>query len=118
MHSTHKKPSHIIEYPLSKAQHAQLNAAVVKALKEVYDPEISLNIYDLGLIYAINLDTNGIVYIKMTLTSMSCPFAHTLPGIVETAVNQVEGIIEAQVELVWDPPWTMSDAVRLQLGLL
>jgi FeS assembly SUF system protein len=107
-----------ITYPLSIKMLSQLREAVIKALKTVYDPEIPLNIYDLGLIYDVNIDINGIVLIKMTLTSMSCPFAHTLPGIVEKAVNQVSGVVETQVELVWDPPWTMSETVRLHLGLL
>jgi FeS assembly SUF system protein len=107
-----------ITYPLSTEMVTQLREAVIKALKTVHDPEIPLNIYDLGLIYEVDIDVNGIVLIKMTLTSMSCPFAHTLPGIVEKAVNQVPGVIETQVELVWDPPWTMSEVVRLHLGLI
>lgn len=113
-----KNKDKTITYPLSQASIQQLHQEVIAALKTVYDPEIPLNIYDLGLIYKVEIDENGFVFIRMTLTSMSCPFAHTLPGIVEKAATQVEGVVEAQVELVWDPPWTMSEAVRLQLGLI
>ena len=113
-----KKTQQAMTYPLSEALIEQLKEEVVQAIKTVYDPEIPLNIYDLGLIYHIDCDENGMVFIRMTLTSMSCPFAHTLPGMVEQAVRSVSGVVEAQVELVWDPPWAMSEAVRLQLGLL
>lgn len=95
-------------------------SAIIQALEEVYDPEIPINIYDLGLIYDIKIDWDGKVEIQMTLTAAACPFAQTLPGTVENAVNSVPGIIETLVELVWDPPWSqdsMSDAARLQLGI-
>jgi len=113
-----KNTQQSITYPLSANTLQKLKEKVIQALKAVYDPEIPLNIYDLGLIYEINMDENGMVLIRMTLTSMSCPFAHTLPGIVEKAVNQVSGVVETQVELVWDPPWNMPEAARLQLGLV
>lgn len=97
-----------------------LKTAVIDALKTVFDPEIPVNIYDLGLIYDVLIDDTQHVDIKMTLTSPGCPVAQTFPGTVETAVNQVEGVRECTVELVWEPPWTqerMSDAARLELGM-
>lgn len=96
-------------------------ADVIDALRTVYDPEIPLNIYELGLIYDIALDQWGNAKIAMTLTSPNCPEAQVLPGKVKQAVLEVEGIIGADVELVWDPPWSpekMSEAARLELGLM
>lgn len=93
---------------------------VIEALKTVFDPEIPVNIYDLGLIYTINIDKDQQVQIQMTLTSPGCPVAQTFPGTVEQAVNQVEGVRECTVELVWEPPWTrdrMSEVARLELGI-
>ena len=98
-----------------------LEAEVLAALRTVYDPEIPLNIYDLGLIYGIDVDDENNVEIRMTLTTPGCPVAATFPSTVEQAVRQVEGVNNARVELVWDPPWTkarMSEAARLQLGML
>ena len=98
-----------------------LEANVVEALRGVYDPEIPVNIYDLGLIYNIDIGTDGAVNIDMTLTAPGCPVAETFPGIVEQTVMSVEGVSEAHVELVWDPPWTMelmSEEARLELGLM
>jgi FeS assembly SUF system protein len=98
-----------------------LEADIIKALRTVYDPEIPVNIYDLGLIYKIAIDPAGIVKIDMTLTAPGCPVAQTFPGIVENAVKSVEGVTDASVELVWEPPWTqdkMSEAAKLQLGML
>src|SRR3990167_5924797 len=84
--------------------------------------EALLNIYDLGLIYALDVDERaGKAHIRMTLTSPACPVAQSFPGTVEVAIKQVPGVKEAQVELVWDPPWsrdTMSEAAKLQLGLV
>ncbi|WP_133130328.1 SUF system Fe-S cluster assembly protein [Legionella yabuuchiae] len=99
---------------------ATLEAAVIAALKTVFDPEIPVNIYDLGLIYDVNIDDEHHVQINMTLTSPGCPVAQTFPGTVEQAVNQVEDVNDCTVELVWDPPWTqerMSEAARLELGM-
>lgn len=99
----------------------ELEADIIKALRTVYDPEIPVNIYDLGLIYNIAIDENGVVKIAMTLTSPGCPVAQTFPGTVESTVKSVEGVSEATVELVWEPPWTqdkMSEAAKLQLGML
>ena len=96
-----------------------LDDRIVAALREVYDPEIPVNIYDLGLIYRIDCDTMGVVEIDMTLTAPGCPVAQTFPGTVEAAVQNVEGVATAEVELVWEPPWTpdrMSEAAKLELG--
>lgn len=108
-------------YPLTEEALTALKSAIIEALKGIYDPEIPVNIYDLGLIYTIFIDPQANVKIKMTLTSPGCPVAQTFPGIVENSVNNVVGVNETQVELVWDPPWTtenMSEAAKLQLGLL
>jgi len=99
--------------------HEELHERVVEALKEIYDPEIPVNIYDLGLVYQVNIDADARVFIEMTLTAPGCPVAQTFPGTVETAVNRVEGVTETTVELIWDPPWTqdrMTEVARLELG--
>jgi FeS assembly SUF system protein len=98
-----------------------LRMAVTDALRTVYDPEIPLNIYDLGLIYGLKADAQGQVDIQMTLTAPGCPVAQTFPQVVEDTVRAVPGVSSAHVELVWDPPWSqdrMTEAARLQLGLL
>ena len=98
---------------------AGLRDRVVEALKTCYDPEIPVDIYELGLIYEIDADDDGVVVVQMTLTSPACPVAGTLPGEVESRVGTVEGVKSARVELVWDPPWDkemMSEAARLELG--
>ena len=99
---------------------AELRERVIAALKEVYDPEIPLNIYDLGLIYRIEIDPNLNASIDMTLTSPNCPVAGSLPGEVENAARSAEGVGEVAVELVWDPPWDMDrmgEAAKLELGM-
>jgi FeS assembly SUF system protein len=98
----------------------ELSDKLVEVLKSVYDPEIPVNIYEMGMIYEVRADTEGSAYVKMTLTSPSCPVAGTLPGEVEAKVRTSEGVTEAKVELVWEPTWTMemiSDAARLELNL-
>jgi FeS assembly SUF system protein len=93
---------------------------IVEALKTVFDPEIPVNIYELGLIYDIDLQPDGQVQVKMTLTSPGCPVAGSLPGEVKTKVEAVPGVTTADVELVWDPAWNpsmMTEAARLQLGM-
>ena len=93
---------------------------VITALKSVFDPEIPVNIYDLGLIYDVQINEEQMVNIQMTLTTPGCPVAQTFPGTVEQAVNQVDGVNDCVVELVWDPPWTqdrMTEAARLELGI-
>ena len=105
------------------AQHpdpADLENGIVEALKTVYDPEIPVNIYELGLIYDVDLQEGGAVHVKMTLTSPACPVAGSLPGEVQTKIEDVPGVTSAEIELVWDPVWNpsmMSEAARLQLGM-
>ncbi len=97
-----------------------LEAKVINALRAVRDPEIPVNIYDLGLVYGIDISPAGEVAIRMTLTSPACPIAGSLPGQVESKVRAVEGVTGVRVELVWEPPWSrerMSVAAQLQLGL-
>lgn len=99
---------------------AQLETAVIEALKTVYDPELPVNLYDLGLIYELSVSDAGKAQVQMTLTNPACPVAGTLPGEIEAKIKTVPGITDAQVELVWEPAWTrdrMSDAARLQLNL-
>lgn len=98
-----------------------LRDKVVEALKSVYDPEIPVDIYELGLIYEINIFPVNNVYVVMTLTSPSCPVAESLPVEVEQRLKAIEGINEAKVELTFDPPFTqdmMSEAAKLELGFL
>ena len=95
--------------------------AVVAALRQVFDPEIPVNIYDLGLIYRVDISERGDVEIDMTLTAPGCPVAQEFPGMVEGEVCRVPGVKSAHVEFVWDPPWTperMSDEAKLELGML
>jgi FeS assembly SUF system protein len=97
-----------------------LREHIIAALKTVFDPEIPVNIYDLGLIYDIAINDEQHAHIQMTLTTPGCPVAQTFPGTVEQAVNQVQGVSDCTVELVWDPPWTqerMTEAARLELGI-
>jgi FeS assembly SUF system protein len=102
------------------ARAAELQPRIVAAIKTVFDPEIPVNIYDLGLIYEILVDAASIVGVRMTLTAPNCPAAQWLPGQVEQKVKAVEGVADARVDVVFDPPWDrdkMSDAAKLQLGL-
>ena len=99
---------------------AALMPEIVKALSKVYDPEIPVNIYDLGLIYDVIVDASNAVGIRMTLTAPNCPAAQILPGQVKAAAAGVPGVTEAKVDVVWEPPWDkdrMSEAARLQLGM-
>ena len=94
---------------------------VIAALKTVYDPEIPINIFEMGLIYDVIVDQSGQVGVKMTLTAPACPAAQSLPVEVRDKARTVEGVTGAKVEVVWDPPWTkdrMSDAAKLELGML
>ena len=103
-----------------KKDNEALKESVITGLKTVFDPEIPVNIYDLGLIYDIAINEEHHVHIQMTLTSPGCPVAATFPGTVEQAVKQVEGVSDCTVELVWDPTWTqelMSEVARLELGI-
>jgi FeS assembly SUF system protein len=99
---------------------ATLKPAIIKAISTVFDPEIPVNIYELGLIYDVIVDANGVAGIRMTLTAPGCPVAHTLPVEVSDKVKAVEGVTDAVVDIVWEPAWTkdrMSDAAKLQLGM-
>ena len=100
---------------------SDLQAAVIEALREIFDPEIPVNIYDLGLIYGVEVDDNADATVTMTLTTPHCPVAESMPGEVELRVSSVPGIRDAEVNLVWDPPWgphKMSAEARLELGML
>ena len=99
---------------------SQLKDRIIEALRSCYDPEIPVNIYDLGLIYELNVDNAGAVSIRMTLTAPNCPVAGSLPAQVERTVRAVSGVTGVEVELVWDPPWDrsrLSQAALIQLGL-
>jgi len=94
---------------------------VIAALKDIFDPEIPVNIYDLGLIYGVDVDADGGVVVTMTLTTPHCPVAESMPAEVELRVSAVPGVRDAEVNLVWDPAWDpakMSDEARLELGML
>jgi FeS assembly SUF system protein len=100
---------------------AQIEKLVIDALRTVYDPEIPVNIHELGLIYGVAVEPSGLVTIRMTLTAAGCPAAQSLPGEVEQRARAVPGVTDVKVELTFDPPWDqtrMSEAARLQLGLL
>ena len=98
----------------------QLKEKIIDEIKKVYDPEIPVNIYDLGLIYNINIEEDNNVTIDMTLTSPNCPVADSLPNNVKNNILKIEEIINVKINLVWDPPWTkdkMSEAAKLELNL-
>lgn len=98
-----------------------IEAEVIEALRSCFDPEIPVNIYELGLIYDVKIDPSGAVGIRMTLTSPSCPAAQSLPAEVQTKARDVRGVTDVTVDVVWDPPWEpskMSEAARLQLGFM
>lgn len=98
-----------------------LKEKVIDAIRTCYDPEIPVNIYELGLIYEVKVEPTGVVSVKMTLTAPSCPAAQSLPIEVESKVGSIEGVTDTQVEVVWDPPWEpsmMSEAAKLQLNML
>ncbi|WP_174291298.1 SUF system Fe-S cluster assembly protein [Sphingomonas bacterium] len=98
-----------------------LYEGVVDALKEIYDPEIPVNIYELGLIYGVEVTDDGHAHVTMTLTTPHCPVAESMPAEVELRVGAVPGVRDAEVSLVWDPPWDpqkMSDEAKLELGML
>lgn len=111
----------ITQRPKQALSKDQLLVEIIEALKTVYDPEIPVNIYDLGLIYDVKLDDNYFADVSMTLTAPGCPVAETFPGIVENAVKSVVGVSDARVELTFEPPWTqdnMSEAAKLELGMI
>jgi FeS assembly SUF system protein len=97
-----------------------LQPALVEAVSKVFDPEIPVNIYELGLIYNLDVDSNNNVHVRMTLTAPACPAAQTIPIDVERRVREIPGINDVKVAVVWDPPWTrdkMSEAAKLTLGM-
>ena len=109
--------------PASNAEKPMLpeHIKIVEAIRRIYDPEIPVNIYDLGLIYRLHVDTAGKVEVDRTLTAPACPVAGTLPGEVGRMIETVPGVSEAVVRRVWDPPWgqeRMTEEARLELGLL
>jgi len=106
----------------ARQQHVEaLGEQVIEMIRTVYDPEIPVNIFELGLIYKVDIDDDDRVQIEMTLTSPACPVAGILPGEVETKVKSVAGVTDATVELVWDPPWNpsmMTEEAQLELGFI
>ncbi|WP_372808341.1 iron-sulfur cluster assembly protein [Pontiella sp.] len=106
--------------PLEEAN-PELHKQVVRSLRMVFDPEIPVNVYDLGLIYTLEIDEHGKVYAQITLTAPNCPEAEYIPGRIQAAIRETEGVSGADIELVFDPPWTrerMSTAALLALGLI
>lgn len=100
-------------------RNAELKERIISALKEIYDPEIPVNIYDLGLIYRIDIEENAIVHLDMTLTAPGCPVAQTFPIQVTDAIRAVEGVEDVKLEMVWDPPWSverMTEEAKVALG--
>ena len=100
--------------------HTIIEAQVVEALRNCFDPEIPVNIYELGLVYNVEILSDGVVAIQMTLTSPQCPAAQSLPSEVEQKIRDIAGITDVKIDLVWEPPWEpsrMSEAARLQLGM-
>ena len=99
---------------------SNLKEKIIKEIKKVYDPEIPVNIYELGLIYKIEISDKNVVNIDMTLTTPNCPVADSLPKMVKNNILKIEGISDVDLNLVWDPPWTkdkMSEAAKLELNL-
>ena len=99
----------------------QLESEVVRVLKEVYDPEIPVNVYDLGLIYEINTDNEHNVNLKMTLTAPNCPMADSLIDEIRESIRNIEGVNKVNIDLVWEPPWDrdmMSENAKFELGFL
>lgn len=109
-----------LDTPLTPQQIEDLEEKIVATLKTCFDPEIPINIYELGLIYGVEVEETGKVGVRMTLTSPACPVAGSLPPEVEAKIRALPGVTSAKVEVVWDPPWEkemMSEAARLELGI-
>lgn len=109
------------ERKLLKEADPDLFLQVVRSLRMVFDPEIPVNVYDLGLIYNLDIDADGKVYVRITLTAPNCPEAERIPANIQNAVLETEGVTDVEIELVFDPPWTrenMSTAALLALGLI
>jgi len=106
---------------MNSVEKTQLESKIIEALETCYDPEIPVNIYELGLLYSTDVSDEGDVQIKMTLTTPNCPVATSLPGEVKSKVSAIDGVKSVDVEVVWDPPWDpskMSEGARLQLGMI
>jgi FeS assembly SUF system protein len=106
---------------MNPVEKTRLESKIIAALETCYDPEIPANIYELGLIYAIEIDDQGGVQITMTLTTPHCPVANSLPGEVQSKVAAIPQVKSVQVDVVWDPPWNpskISESAKLQLGML
>ena len=118
--SAPEQPADIEQQVAEAARVQSLEEQVVSALKTCYDPEIPVDIYELGLIYGIDVDPTGAVVVRMTLTSPMCPAAESLPPEVQRKIEALPGVTSAKIDIVWEPVWTMdrmSDAARLKLGL-
>jgi FeS assembly SUF system protein len=114
-------PVENIEQKVSETAVPDLNTKIIQAIKTVYDPEIPVDVYELGLIYEINIYPVNNVYVLMTLTSPSCPSAEVIPGEVEQKIKAIEGINDVKVEITFDPPYSqdmMSEAAKLELGFM
>ncbi len=106
---------------MEKVDKQKIENEVIEELKTIYDPEIPVNIFDLGMVYEIDVDDDGIVYVKMTLTAPNCPVAETLPMQVKERLMALPSLRGVSLELVWDPPWNidmMSDEAKLLLGYM
>src|SRR5262245_43827435 len=106
--------------PIEQLQAQALEANIIEVIRTCYDPEVPVNIYELGLIYGVDVQPGGKVHVRMTLTSPACPVAGTLPPEVERKIRAVDGVTECKVEVVWEPPWSierMSEAARLELNI-
>jgi FeS assembly SUF system protein len=113
-------PAAPLAEPLTPAQIEDLKNRIIAVLCTVFDPEIPVNIYELGLVYEVQIAPDGAVTLRMTLTTPACPAAGTLPGEVQRKVQALSGVTSAKVDLVWEPPWDkdrMSEAAKLQLGI-
>jgi FeS assembly SUF system protein len=120
MDPTPEQPADIEQKVAEAAKVQSLEEQIVAALKTCYDPEIPVDIYELGLIYGIDVDPDGAVVVRMTLTSPMCPAAESLPPEVQRKIQGVSGVTTAKIDIVWEPVWTMdrmSEAARLKLGL-
>jgi FeS assembly SUF system protein len=98
-----------------------IEAEVIEVLRTIFDPEIPVNVYELGLIYVVEVSPEGAVMIRMTLTSPHCPAVQSMPAEIEGKVRTISGVTDVSIDLVWDPPWDqskMSEAARLQLGMM
>ena len=105
---------------MSLTESQSLEEQVVDVLRTIYDPEVPVNIYELGLIYSVDVSPEGAVHVTMTLTSPACPVAESLPPEVDSRLQMLDGVTDVVVEVVWDPPWSfemMSDAARLELNI-